>query len=293
MILYFILGVFPAFLLPIYGHHCGKLRESQLYNRKEITAPDEYTWIGRVGYVYGNRTEFSCFSVLIHRRYAIINAFCILDNLASFIVFGDWRENKDITVGDCLVEGITAQCSPPPQRVDIEELVVHPGYNRLDDYNFGLAKLVENVIFSDFVQPLCLPPAGETESNHIAQRLEMAGFRRPLRKGDTVDKEGEWRRKVQVHTASMEFCRSLGGNNWPNRTQHHICALGKEENTLYFGSPLMGIEVVDGKPRNFYLVGLPGSVELLGHPSNLSMLLFTSIFPFRNWIVKNMELDYN
>ncbi|KAH8361565.1 hypothetical protein KR084_008345, partial [Drosophila pseudotakahashii] len=268
---------------------CGKLRESQLYNRIDITAPDEYTWIGRVGYVYENRTEFRCFSVLIHPRFAIINAYCILDGTASFILFGDWRENEDITAGDCLVEGITAQCSPPPQRVDIEELVVHPKYNRLDDYNIGLAKLVKNVIFSDFVQPLCLPPAGETEGNHIAQRLEMAGFRRALKKGDKVDWEDEWRRKVQVHTASLEFCRSLGGSSWPNLTQNILCGLGKEEKTLYFGSPLMGIEVVDGKPRNFYLVGLPASVELLGRPTNLSLHLFTSIFPFRDWILKNME----
>ncbi|KAH8361564.1 hypothetical protein KR084_008346, partial [Drosophila pseudotakahashii] len=271
---------------------CGKLRESQLYNRNEITAPDEYTWIGRVGYVYENRTEFSCISVLIHQRFAIANAYCFLDGTASFILFGDWRANEDITVGDCLVEGKTAQCSPPPQRVDIEELVVHPEYHELsDDYNIGLAKLVKNVIFSDFVQPICLPPAGDTEGNHIAQRLEMAGFRSRLRKKHQLDKEGEWRRKVQVHTASLEFCRSLGGEGWPNLTENHLCALGKEEKTLFIGSPLMAIEVVDGKPRNFYLVGLPATLELLGVPSYLSLHLFTSIFPYRNWILKNMNID--
>ncbi|XP_017006080.2 phenoloxidase-activating factor 1-like [Drosophila takahashii] len=291
MILYFTLGVLFAILLPIRGHHCGKLRESHLYNRNEITAPDEYTWIGRVGYIYENRTEFKCFSVLIHQRYAVLNAHCIRGGTAALILFGDWRENEDITVGDCLVEGMTAQCSPRPQMVDIEELVVHPKYDGQYDYNIGLAKLEKNVELSDFVQPICLPPAGESEGNHIAQRLEMAGFRRPLREGDPVDKDGEWRRKVQVHTTSMDFCRSLGKNGWPNLTQNYLCALGKEEKTLYFGSPLMGIEVVDGKPRNFYLVGLPATIQLLGHPSYLSLHLFTSILPFRNWILKNMDLD--
>ncbi|KAH8361563.1 hypothetical protein KR084_008347, partial [Drosophila pseudotakahashii] len=268
---------------------CGKLRESQLYSRNEITAPDEYTWVGRVGYVYENKPKYSCYSVLIHQRFAIVNAYCLLNDTATFILFGDWRANEDITVGDCLVEGITTQCSPPPQKVDIDELVVHPKYDRFNEYNIGLAKLAENVIFSDFVQPLCLPPAGDTESNHIAQRLEMAGFRSRLRKKHQLDKEGEWRRKVQVHTASPEFCRSLGGEGWPNLTQNTLCGLGKEEKTLFIGSPLMAIEVVDGKPRNFYLVGLPATLELLGAPSYLSLHLFTSIFPFRDWILKNMD----
>ncbi|KAI8043491.1 hypothetical protein M5D96_004823 [Drosophila gunungcola] len=211
MFVYFILGLLATNLLtPIDGHHCGKLLENQLYSRNEITAPDEYPWIGRVGYVTENGTSFPCFSVLIHQRYAILTAFCALSNAefdALFILFGDWRENENFEVRDCRREGNIFQCAAAPQKVDINELVVHPEYKNDIKHNIALAKLERDVEFTDYVQPICLPPVQENDGSHIAQRLEIAGFRRPLREGQEADEEGEWRRKVHVFMASSEFSR--------------------------------------------------------------------------------------
>uniref|UniRef100_A0A6P4EVQ8 Serine protease easter-like n=1 Tax=Drosophila rhopaloa TaxID=1041015 RepID=A0A6P4EVQ8_DRORH len=293
MCVYFILGVLPALLTPIAGLNCGNLRENQLYSRNEITAPDEYPWIGRIGYVHENGTTFTCFAVLIHQRYAIATAFCALSNAdfdTLFILFGDWRENENFKVRDCRREGNIFQCSPPPQKVEIDELVVHPEYKNDLHNNIALAKLVRDVEFTDYVQPICLPPVKEADGNQIAQRLEIAGFRRPLWKGQEADEEGEWRRKVQVFTASRDFCESVAYPDWQNMTTNHLCALGDEEKTLYFGSPLMGIKIVDEKPKNFYLVALPISYMLLYSPKNLTLQVFVRIAPYRDWILKNTAL---
>ncbi|XP_052852097.1 phenoloxidase-activating factor 1-like [Drosophila gunungcola] len=248
MFVYFILGLLATNLLtPIDGHHCGKLLENQLYSRNEITAPDEYPWIGRVGYVTENGTSFPCFSVLIHQRYAILTAFCALSNAefdALFILFGDWRENENFEVRDCRREGNIFQCAAAPQKVDINELVVHPEYKNDIKHNIALAKLERDVEFTDYVQPICLPPVQENDGSHIAQRLEIAGFRRPLREGQEADEEGEWRRKVHVFMASSEFCKSVAYPDWQNLSRNHLCALGEEEK-----NPLLWITADGNRSR--------------------------------------------
>nr|XP_017014013.2 CLIP domain-containing serine protease B8-like isoform X2 [Drosophila takahashii] len=261
--LYFIFGI----LTSIQGHEeCGKLLESQLYDRNEITSPDEYTWIGRVGY------ENS--------------------------VFGDWRAQRNFTDGDCRQVKDLTQCSISPQTLDIEELVVHPQYRSAAtleglNYNIALAKLQGIVEFSYFVQPICLPPAGDDKDKHIGQRLEQAGFYRPE---DLVqdwrdqfqlkDLVSEWRVKKQVQMASLQFCSSKIWNR--PLSENHMCSVGDTGNDFLWGSPLMAFEVFDGKPRNFYLVGIKIS-SIAGPSDDLDSSLFTRILPFRSWVLKNIK----
>ncbi|XP_017014011.2 phenoloxidase-activating factor 1-like [Drosophila takahashii] len=298
--LYFIFGI----LTSIQGHEeCGKLLESQLYDRNEITSPDEYTWIGRVGYENSGEatTEFHCLAVLINQRYAILPAHCVLNIPkadASFIVFGDWRAQRNFTDGDCRQVKDLTQCSISPQTLDIEELVVHPQYRSAAtleglNYNIALAKLQGIVEFSYFVQPICLPPAGDDKDKHIGQRLEQAGFYRPE---DLVqdwrdqfqlkDLVSEWRVKKQVQMASLQFCSSKIWNR--PLSENHMCSVGDTGNDFLWGSPLMAFEVFDGKPRNFYLVGIKIS-SIAGPSDDLDSSLFTRILPFRSWVLKNIK----
>ncbi|XP_017056407.1 melanization protease 1-like [Drosophila ficusphila] len=294
-----VFGVLPAFLMLIQAQEeCGKLRESQLYDRNEITAPDEYTWIGRVGYEDSNNAsiEFHCLAVLIHQRYAILPAHCVLNipvGDATFILFGDWHASSEFKVGDCRQVRDISQCTTPPQAVDIEELVVHPRYKVstvLDglNYNIALAKLERSVVFSDFVQPICLPPAGEDKDKHIGQRLEWAGFKKyslPRK----LENDEKWRSKVQLQIASREFCNSKIWNLRP-LFENHLCSVGDNKSFLSWGSPLMAFEVVNGKPRNFYLVGI--QISTTSAPGDdLDSFLFMRVHPFRNWILNNIKYN--
>ncbi|XP_020807028.1 transmembrane protease serine 9-like [Drosophila serrata] len=208
----------------------------------------------------------------------------------KLIVFGDWRGNENYRVGDCRLERGFTTCSPPPQAVDIEEIAMHPQYEPAKhDYDIALAKMVRNVEFSEFVQPLCLPPAREIEGNHISRRLEMAGFARYNHALEEQMDDYEWRRKVTRHTTSLEFCNSASVNYRVTFTQNHLCGVSPGKNILMSGAPLMDVEVVDGKPRNFYLVGINTFGTSLGASGSINIDGFLRILPFRNWILKNIE----
>ncbi|XP_016971543.2 CLIP domain-containing serine protease 2-like [Drosophila rhopaloa] len=289
-VLCLLFGVLTTIVSQIQGQSCGKLQESQLNNLKEYTEPDEFPWIGRVGYGDSSNgsTNFYCLAVLIKPRHAILPAHCVLNRAevdALFILFGDWRANRNFDEEDCLFD----VCAPVPEAIDIEELVVHPKYMGLRnpnaiDNDIAVAKLVRSVDFSDFVAPLCLPTT-KHKDNHIAQKLKMVGFLRRKNNLPSFEQEEGFRTKVDVHIASLEFCASL--QDQLNLTQDHLCAMTRAA-FLNLGSPLMGIEVEDGKPRNFYLVGLPSYGGIIGSERNKALFVFTRIFPFRNWILKNI-----
>ncbi|KAH8352689.1 hypothetical protein KR084_005685, partial [Drosophila pseudotakahashii] len=283
----------------------GRLRESQLYDRNEITSPDEYTWIGRVGYEHSEDAtdiDFHCLAVLIHQQYAILPAHCLLNIPkadAAFIIFGDWRAQRNFTDGDCRQVKDIIQCTTSPQALNIEELVVRPQYKSAAtleglNYNIALAKLEGIVEFSVFVQPICLPPAGEDKDKHIGQRLELAGFYRPQELVEEWRDEkplknlvSEWRVKKQLQMASLEFCNSKIWNRRP-LFENHLCSVGDNSTDLLWGSPLMAFEVFDGKPRNFYLVGI--QISSISAPGDdLDSSLFMRILPFRSWIRKNIK----
>ncbi|XP_044316286.1 CLIP domain-containing serine protease B9-like [Drosophila rhopaloa] len=118
---------------------------------------------GLVGYGESRNSsaKFLCLAVLIKPRHAILPAHCVLNRAevdALFILFGDWRANRNFDEEDCLLD----VCAPVPKAIDIEELAVHPKFKghinpTAFDNDIALAKLVRSVNFSDFVAPLCLP----------------------------------------------------------------------------------------------------------------------------------------
>ncbi|KAH8282676.1 hypothetical protein KR054_009074, partial [Drosophila jambulina] len=276
---------------------CGKLRETQFYNHKLFTAPDEHTWIGRL---FNNEPDEpepvpSCLAVLIHQRYAILTAHCAVfeypSTFPAYILFGDWRANPNTKTGDCRESNYLTQCSPPPQAVDIEEIAVHPLFKEGDrDYDIALAKMVRNVELSDFVQLLCLPPDREIEGNYIGQRLEVAGFQHQPSIREEVTEELEWRIKATRHATSLEYCTSV---TRPlvrsNLTQNLLCAVGVKTNFLEAGAPLMDIELVDGKPRNYYLIGIKSFGTIGGSRSWTFIDGYMRILPFKKWILRNIE----
>ncbi|XP_017086718.2 phenoloxidase-activating factor 1-like isoform X2 [Drosophila eugracilis] len=282
------------FLTSIRGQlQCGNLRESELYNRKEITGPDEYPWVGRVG--YGNpenyTAEFKCVSVLIKPRYVILPAECVIGKAVTtptFILFGDWRATDDFfQLGDCREGNGTRQCTPASQVVEIEDLIVHPGHtiSLSFNYNLALAKLVRSVELSNFVQPICMPPLAKDKDNYIFQSLEITGFKKVYTSEKTWEEDDYYRQKMKVHTASLQFCNSkmlipilMNENN--------LCALRDKRNLLFNGSPIMGVEVVDEKPTNFYLIGI--LITVISYPtSEIELLPILRVSPFRNWIENN------
>ncbi|XP_052851933.1 phenoloxidase-activating factor 1-like [Drosophila gunungcola] len=294
---YFLFWALFNILSPIRGQHeCGMVRESDLYNGKKVTEADEYTWIGRVGHGESrdSRAEFKCLSVLVSQRYAILPAHCAMDGdsgVPTFMELGTWRVYNPVHLGVCRPNR-GGFCVPPKHQVDIEELVVHPRHRRHPSpgflqYDIALAKLVRSVELTDYLQPICLPPADGDEANQVGQRLEMAGFKIPASAGWRVREDDDWRQKVTVHTASFQYCTSK--KMIPVQlSENNLCAVRDKHDNFYPGSPLMGIEVVDGKPKNFYLIGISSGIISLPDADRDTFAVLR-IAPFRKWILKNMH----
>ncbi|XP_016971539.1 phenoloxidase-activating factor 1-like isoform X1 [Drosophila rhopaloa] len=294
-VLYLIFAVLTTLLSQIQGQSCGDLQESQLTNLKEITEPDEFPWIGRVGYGESRNSsaKFLCLAVLIKPQYAILPATCLELDDPLFILFGDWRSNRNFDEEDCLHDSDSLEnCAPPPIAIDIDELVVHPGYIGLAkreylENDIALAKLVRIVEFSNNVAPLCLPTINEDKNSHIAQKLEMVGFLHWTKISSNLRPEEEFRSKVEVNTISQEYCSSLQFRLTLN--ENHLCATAAREKQQFFGSPLMGVEVVNEKPHNFFLVGLPTFSIVPGSRKDTVLFVFTRVFPYIGWILRNIN----
>ncbi|KRF97590.1 uncharacterized protein Dwil_GK28329 [Drosophila willistoni] len=249
---------------------CGKLNETLFYNGQTETALNEYPWLGLLGYKEGNSAiSYDCVAVLISQRYIIVPAHCITYSKANAlsVVFG-----KPLT--------------PSEKVYYLEEIVPHFQYNQNTYMNdIGLAKLKENVEFSDYVQPICLAPSNGQTDQYIGQRLELAGY---VHNQERVFINT--RIKAFVHSPSYEYCnehRIIRSFDSSNKSQ--MCAYILGGRAFRSGSAVMGVNLIDGQPKSFYLIGILSFGEIKDHHPVLNRpMWFQRIAPFRDLIIQNM-----
>ncbi|XP_068146807.1 CLIP domain-containing serine protease HP8-like [Drosophila tropicalis] len=274
---------------PQLPRECGKLNEKLFYNGKSITALNEYPWLGLLGFKEPNYPiSYNCVAVLISQRYVVVPAHCITDKNADAlsVIFGDWRVDNNIHLRDC----DRTRCAPPPKVYYLEEVIPHFQFveSHLDN-DIGLAKVKENVQFSDYVQPICLPPANERDDQYIGQRLEIAGYPFKYRPDFDVN---SFRMKTVTHMTSFEYCQS--GLTEQERTElnmstKQMCGFVLGGKALISGSAVMGVNVIDGKPKSFYLMGILTFGKIRNDLVDLdSPTWFQRVSPYRDLILQNM-----
>ncbi|KAH8294688.1 hypothetical protein KR018_001514, partial [Drosophila ironensis] len=211
---------------------CGKLDEAQFKNGELITQPNEHPWIGRVEETTSDGARrFVCPAVLIDARHALATAHCVhspsLD--ITHLVFG--------TTNYKVVEPATQK------NFTIKGIKLHPAY-KLGETNNDLAiiALKEAVLFSDFIQPICLPSADDKASGDLI----IAGYERPNSQDKSRDPNSK-RIKMTFEAIAGEEC---------HKQEEQFPA------DLFCGStdllPLSGSALVQaaGSPKKFHLLGL-------------------------------------
>lgn len=78
---------------------------------------------------------------------------------------------------------IETDCADPIKNIGIEETIVHPNYipssqNQLND--IGLVRLAEDVSYSDFIKPVCLPTTLGASRSEAMTSVQVAGWGRTL-----------------------------------------------------------------------------------------------------------------
>ncbi|ETN59568.1 CLIP-domain serine protease subfamily B [Anopheles darlingi] len=121
-------------------------------------AMNEFPWTALIGYEKpSGAMEFLCGAALIHKRYVVTAAHCIVSIPSGWKVnrvrLGEWDLSKS---PDC--EGDL--CAPTPIDVNVERIIAHPEFTKggktaIND--IALIRFDRDVTFSEMVHPVCLP----------------------------------------------------------------------------------------------------------------------------------------
>lgn len=143
---------------------CGLERETPRLIGGKTTAIDEFPWMVLIRYIDTSPSAFDagfkCGGTLINNRYALTAAHCILTEPEMFransVRLGEWRIS---TTQDCVTNVAIEDCADPVVDLLIEELMPHPYYSsRSGNNDIAILRLEKDVIYTDFIRPICLPP---------------------------------------------------------------------------------------------------------------------------------------
>lgn len=158
---------------------------------------------------------------------------------------GEWDTAQDVDTDDSFIEGPVS--NNPPLDVPIEEKIPHEQYdpqapNQHND--IALLRLSQDVTFTTFIKPICLPTEPATrDNNFVGQSLSVAGWGQlwafnslkmsliwfPSYKGKTEKvSASSVKLKVIVDGVSNDACQKVYASESRQIIDSQVCAGGKK-----------------------------------------------------------------
>ncbi|XP_032521122.2 CLIP domain-containing serine protease HP8-like [Danaus plexippus] len=251
----------------------------------EETEIGEHPWLALLNYGPPSTNSFYCSGVLISSRYVMTAAHCVKRTLEDVTVsqvrLGEWDllRNTDCSKNYCSSDAID---------VDVEEVVVHENFIIGDPsfhHDIALLRLAQDVTFSDFIRPICLPIDTEIRENNFEHSVyaEIAGWGQ-----NEYSSFSEKKLKAKVSVVNLETCKKVYAYGKHVITNNHICAGGERGKDICdgdSGGPLM-VQVQD--KRIWMAVGVssfgPATCGVEGWPS-----VFTRVTSYIPWILSKIR----
>ncbi|CRL07282.1 CLUMA_CG020261, isoform A [Clunio marinus] len=278
--------------LPLPGE-CGIDAENRIYGGNQ-TNVDEYPWMALLEYSKpNNRRGFHCGGVLVTSRYVLTASHCVngkdLPSTWSLtgVRLGEWDTSTEIDCDESFVN--ERVCNDPPVDVAIEEKLPHPNYDPFasNQHNdIALLRLIQNVPFSIYVRPICLPVDSSIRNkDFVKQTLSVAGWG----KTEKVS-ASNLKLKVNVDGVSNDDCQRVYSSENRQIVDSQVCAGGKKGFDSCrgdSGGPLMR-QNERGTPPYWYLVGLvsygPSPCGMEGWPG-----VYTRVSNYIDWIEQTIK----
>ncbi|KAF2896948.1 hypothetical protein ILUMI_09228 [Ignelater luminosus] len=257
---------------------CGIHASNERIVNGEYTAYDEFPWM--VAIVYKNKqneeASVECGGSLINKRFVLTSARCCLSYEFKPIEvrLGEWNLTSDPDCSEC----------DPVQVVKISKIIVHGNYSSLNRNNdIALLRLEEDVEFTDFIHPICLPPENLPYPKEGSD-LVVSGW------GTTnEDIKSDIKLKARVPFVSNEKCQEALNNS--DIHSNTICAGGVDGRDACqgdAGGPLMRWFFYAAESRiQWYqegIVSYGADCGRVGYPG-----VYTKVREYVSWIVENIK----
>mgnify|MGYP003343779468 CR=1 FL=1 len=243
---------------------------------------DEFQWMALLEYSKPSGRGFHCGGALISKQYIATAAHCISNiprgwRLTS-VRLGEHNLDTDI---DC-----EEYCVEAPKNILVEETIPHELYdpkniNRYHD--IALLRLQRPVAFTDYIFPICLPPA--TSSDYQGLVMTVAGWGRTENRSQSAKKM-----KLDVPVKTYGECRTTYQKAKVDLKNGQICAggiKGKDSCTGDSGGPLMYVNQTQIGPT-YYITGIvsfgPSNCGLQDWPG-----VYTKVADYIPWIVSKLR----
>ncbi|XP_068619450.1 CLIP domain-containing serine protease HP8-like [Battus philenor] len=251
-----------------------------------VTDLDEHPWLALLRYDKPKGWGFYCAGVLISSRYVLTAAHCLKGNdlpstwRLTQVRLGEWNISSP---RDCFQE----DCSPTAKDISVAELIPHEKYdpsNVHQQNDIALLRLSQDVDFTDFIKPICLPTTPEQRMNlFTGYDMEVAGW------GKTENTTmSQIKLKVRVPVVDRATCDRVYMKAGRTISDKQLCAGGEEGKDSCrgdSGGPLMGqLQTA----QNWFVFGVvsygPSPCGTSNWPG-----VYTRVGSYVDWILANMK----
>ncbi|KAB0797472.1 hypothetical protein PPYR_08465 [Photinus pyralis] len=223
-----------------------------------------------------------CSGALLNERYVLTSASCISHNATEYIF--------DILLGDINLKnnscnetyGAPEECLQV-KSLSIEEAIPHPLFNGTFN-NVGLIRLNESVLYTEYIQPICLPNA--TSIRPALNSMYTSGFAVHF---DPKTEREKWKRNTTIILKSLDTCKEWYKSHGRTITLNELnfCSIDKDDTPPEFANTILdrGAPVVTFHNNQWYAEGIVSLAE----EERQRPIVHTNLTYYVDWIHSNMK----